>query len=106
MSEGRGSVRKRHAIKQRLSAEQAECFLCLEPLDFSVADWRNPEFVVIDEYIPVSKGGDPLDIANCNLTHNRCNARKGNRILQKGAFAKGTLGETVRERPTTSRKWL
>jgi 5-methylcytosine-specific restriction endonuclease McrA len=32
----------------------------------------------IDEIIPVSKGGDPFDLANCQLTHRRCNQRKGN----------------------------
>lgn len=105
MSQGRGSARKRHAIKQRLSAEQKQCFLCLEPLDFEISDWRDPLFVVIDEYIPVSKGGDPLDIANCNLAHNRCNGRKGGRILPRGAFAKDRA-RAAGEKPKTSRKWL
>ncbi len=32
----------------------------------------------VDEIIPVSKGGDPLDIRNCQLVHRVCNQRKGN----------------------------
>ena len=105
MSAGRGSPRKRQRIKQELSLEEHVCWLCLEPLNFGITDWRNPDYVVIDEEIPVSKGGDPLDISNCHLVHNRCNGRKGNRILKKGSFAKGGVSR-AQVRPETSRKWL
>lgn len=69
-------------------ATERVCWLCLEPLDFTVADRRDPRFVVLDEEVPVSKGGDPLDISNVHLVCNRCNGMKGNRILPRGAFAK------------------
>lgn len=32
---------------------------------------------VVDEILPVSKGGDPLDFANTQPAHWICNARKG-----------------------------
>ena len=99
---GRGSWRKRAKIKRQLAATERVCWLCLDPLDFAVADWRSPEYVVIDEELPVSKGGDPLDIRNCHLVHNRCNGRKGNRVLGRGAFAGGPRAHA----PTsTSRAW-
>lgn len=102
MSKGRGSYKRRQRIRRTLMEIQRECFLCLEPLDFSITDSRDPDFVVIDEYVPVSKGGDPLDPLNCNLVHARCNGRKGNRILRRGAFA----DKRAETRPRTSREWL
>lgn len=78
------------------------CWLCLEPLDFSVSDRRDPRFVVLDEEVPVSKGGDPLDVSNVHLVCARCNLLKGDRILPRGAFAPhaGAQGAVK-----TSRKW-
>lgn len=98
---GRGSYRRRQRIKRALMAVEHVCWLCLEPLDFTVTDSRDPRFVVVDEELPVSKGGDPLDIRNCHLVDRACNARKGARVLQRGAFA-GKRGCGV---PRTSRNW-
>lgn len=105
MSAGRGSYRVRQRIRKKLEAVEHECWLCLEPLHFDIADARNPKFVVIDEYIPVSKGGDPLDINNCHLVCRCCNARKGNRILKKGCFA-AAAQRNKNLKPNPSRKWL
>lgn len=101
MSGGRGSWRKRARIKRQLAAVERECWLCLEPLDFSVTDHRDPEYVVIDEELPVSKGGDPLDVRNCHLAHARCNGRKGSKVLKRGAFARHRGNGS----PRTSREW-
>lgn len=98
---GRGSYRKRQRIKRALAAVERECWLCLEPLDFTISDNRDPRFVVVDEELPVSKGGDPLDIDGCHLVHRQCNARKGARILPRGAFASPAKGT----KPSTSRCW-
>ena len=103
MSAGRGSWRRRARIKRALAATERVCWLCLEPLDFTVEDWRDPAYVVLDEEVPVSKGGDPLDGGNVHLVHNRCNGRKGSRILPRGAFAKT---DSAKRRPRTSRDWL
>ncbi len=103
MSAGRGSWRKRARIKKRLMAVERVCWLCLQPLDFSISDPRDPQYVVIDEELPVSKGGSPLDFGNCHLTHALCNGKKGSRILPRGAFASdgGRYGQ-----PRTSRRWF
>ncbi|MBR3160823.1 MAG: hypothetical protein IKF14_17190 [Atopobiaceae bacterium] len=101
MAGGRGSHAKRVRIRRELFAVERVCWLCLEPLDMSITDPRDPRFVVVDEELPVSKGGDPLDRSNCHLVHNRCNGRKGSRILQRGAFAdihmRGGRTETSRD---------
>lgn len=106
MSQGRGSWRKRARIKKELATFERECWLCLEPLDFTISDWRNPEYIVIDEEIPVSKGGDSLDIANCHLTHNKCNLEKGDRILKRGALAQNAAKKFIDDSDKASRKWL
>lgn len=51
----------------------------------------------VDEIVPVSRGGDPLDIRNCQLVHRVCNQRKGS-------------GRKIAPRPRpsglpTSREW-
>ena len=98
---GRGSWRRRARIRRALAATERVCWLCLDPLDWTIADWRDPDYVVIDEELPVSKGGDCLDIRNCHLVHAKCNLRKGSRILGRGAFA----DRPAPAPPRTSRKW-
>lgn len=34
----------------------------------------------VDEIVPVSRGGDPLDYANVDAAHRICNQRRGNRM--------------------------
>ena len=98
---GRGSYRKRQRIKRALMAIERVCWLCLLPLDFTITDNRDPRFVVVDEELPVSKGGDPLDVGGCHLVHRQCNARKGARILPRGAFASPEEWGPIRN----SRRW-
>lgn len=34
----------------------------------------------VDELVPVSRGGDPLDYTNVGAAHRICNQRRGNRM--------------------------
>jgi hypothetical protein len=77
---------KRNAIRARWRAIGDPCHLCGKPIDYSlgmVTDQRtgkrrpHPMSFVVDEIVPVSKGGDPLDFANTQPAHWLCNARKG-----------------------------
>ena len=54
----------------------------------------------LDEIIPVSKGGDPLDINNVAPAHRICNQRRSNKSLS------GTLQKHREDTTTTSRDWL
>ena len=103
MSKGRGSYARRQRNKKKLMAETAICWLCWEPLDYLIADSRDPDYVVLDEIVPVAKGGDPEDIRNNCLVHRRCNARKGAKILPYGAFADAARRGA---QPKTSRYWF
>ena len=75
---------KRRAIRDRWRAIGDPCHLCGKPIDYSlgyiVEDGkrrRHPMSFVVDEIVPVSKGGDPLEWENTQPAHWICNARKG-----------------------------
>lgn len=81
----RANGTRRNAIRARLKASGRPCGICGQPIDYSqpyrLQDGHvNPEAFVVDEIVPVSRGGDPLDIDNCQPAHYRCNARKGNKM--------------------------
>ena len=79
----RSNSTKRNAIRTRLIARAAGlpvCHICGRPIDTTLPA-GDPAAFEIDELIPVSKGGDPLDIANCAPSHRLCNQRRGNRPL-------------------------
>ena len=67
---------RRRAIRARLLATQDTCALCGRPIDKSLRT-PHPMSAEVDEIVPVSRGGDPLDIRNCQLVHRVCNQRKG-----------------------------
>ena len=75
---------RRRAIRDRWRAIGDPCHLCGKPIDYSlgyiVEDGkrrRHPMSFVVDEIVPVSKGGDPLEWENTQPAHWICNARKG-----------------------------
>lgn len=76
----------RDAIRKRWRAIGAPCALCGYAIDYSLGMVRDPRTgkrrmhpmaFVVDEIVPVSNGGDPLDFANTQPAHWICNARKG-----------------------------
>ena len=77
---------RRRAIRARWQAIGDPCHICGKPIDYTlgmVTDPRtgrrkpHPMSFVVDEIVPVSQGGDPLDFANTRPTHWICNARRG-----------------------------
>ena len=102
----RGNFRRRERMRRALSAVEHECWLCLGargPLDFSLPA-THPLAVEIDEEVPVSRGGDPLDLSNAHLVHRYCNIEKGGRVLPRGAFYK--QNDSGAGGPETSRNWF
>lgn len=105
----RGSSRRRERLKRHLALVEDVCWLGLEPLDFSVTDPNDMRHVEIDEEVPVSLGGSPLDPANCHLVCRQHNLEKGNRMLPCGALSHspgGALCSVGRGRRETSREWF
>ena len=84
----RSNGHRRDQIRARIKAQGMPCAICGQPIDYS-APYRlrdgsiNPYSYVVDEIVPVSKGGDPLDIRNCQPAHYRCNAKRGDRMISE-----------------------
>lgn len=65
------------------------------PIDYSLPA-GDPMSFEVDEIVPVSKGGDPLDRGNVAAAHRICNQRRGNAMPGSGKSAPPIV---------TSRKW-
>lgn len=73
----RSNGSQRNKIIARVKREENTCWLCGKAVDVSLPHGL-PESPEVDEMIPVSKGGSPLDRANCRLSHRLCNQKRGN----------------------------
>lgn len=69
----------RNAVRAKVLATQDVCAICGLLVDKTLPQY-DPMAPEIDEIIPVSRGGSPVDLDNLQLTHRRCNERKGNRM--------------------------
>ncbi len=75
----------RRKLARRLRAEGRGCWICRafgrpDEIDYSLPA-GDPGAFEIDELVPVSKGGDPLDYANVDAAHRRCNQWRGNKSV-------------------------
>ena len=68
---------RRRTVRARVLATENICALCGEPVDKSLKT-PHPMSPEVDEIIPVSRGGSPIERRNCQLAHRICNQRKGN----------------------------
>lgn len=92
----RANGSRRNAIRERWKAIGAPCAICGGDIDYSLPAGHPMSFEV-DEIVPVSRGGDPLDFANTQPVHRCCNQRKGNRLAGPQAPSRSGL--------PTSREW-
>lgn len=69
----------RNKLARQVLAEEDHCWICGQPVDKDLRGTIHPLAPEIDEIIPVSAGGDPLDRANVHLAHRICNERRGNK---------------------------
>lgn len=101
---GRGKPNPRRAngwrrtqLRNRLRDEGRPCHLCGRPIDYSLPA-GDPMSFEVDELVPVSKGGDPLDYGNVDAAHRLCNQRRACKDL--------TAPRRARDLPCkTSRRW-
>lgn len=102
------NARERKRIRAWLLKTQTHCALCGEEIDKTLK-CPHPRSAVVDEIIPVSKGGSPIDPDNVQLTHWECNARKGDAILTAGGADEqgNTMPPKTKNLPTLqSRRWI
>lgn len=88
----------RRAVRAKVLATQDICGICGRPVDKSLPQY-DPMAPEVDEIVPVSRGGSPVDLDNLQLTHRSCNERKGNRMDDDL-----DLGKVANPAPT-SRAW-
>lgn len=69
----------RRKLRARLRAEGRPCHICGQPIDYSLPA-GHPWSFEVDELVPVSRGGSPLDYSNVDAAHRICNQRRGNRM--------------------------
>ena len=93
---------RRRRIRARWKAIGAPCALCGKPIDYSlgmvVDAWTgkrrpHPMSFVVDEIVPVSKGGDPLDFDNTQPAHWICNAKRGNKTPRQSKHMDATTSD-------------
>ena len=77
----------RRKLRARLRAEGRPCHICGQPIDYSLPA-GHPWSFEVDEIVPVSRGGSPLDYRNVGAAHRICNQRRGNRMpARRTAYA-------------------
>ena len=85
---------RRRELRKRVLAEETNCGICGKPVDKTLslgADGKpHPLRAEVDEILPVSRGGSPIERSNCRLAHRICNQKRGN-------------GRNERDRPTPAR---
>lgn len=75
----RANGTRRNRIRDRWRAIGAPCALCGLEIDYSLPA-GDPMSFEVDEIVPVSRGGDPLDFDNTQPAHRICNQKKGNKM--------------------------
>lgn len=99
----RANGARRDAIRKRWRSIGAPCWLCGKPIDYSLPAGHPMSFEV-DEVVPVSKGGDPLDFGNTRPAHRSCNQRRGNKTVARATGTKAAHRHSRAGLPT-SRDW-
>ena len=74
-----GSARRK--VRAWLKDQSRPCHLCGGAIDYSLPSGHPMSFEV-DEIVPVSKGGSPIDPSNVAPAHRICNERRGNKDLE------------------------
>lgn len=80
---------RRDQLRRRVLAAYDLCAICGQPVDKTLRT-PHPLSAEVDELIPVSRGGDPLNFSNCRLVHRRCNRLKSNKT---DAYARAMLAK-------------
>lgn len=93
----RANGHRRDQLVRRVKAEEHHCALCDKPVDQTL-HYLDPWAPVVDEDIPVARGGSPYQRSNCHLMHRRCNSWKGTRTI---AEARARLAGQAMATPKT-----
>ncbi|WP_405735993.1 endonuclease [Bifidobacterium sp.] len=78
---------RRRSLRRWLRSLGRPCWICREfgrpgEIDYSLPA-RHPMAFEMDELVPVSLGGDPLDPSNVDATHRACNEWRSNMTVEQ-----------------------
>jgi len=79
---------RRRQLRSRVLREETHCGICGEVVDKTLHH-REPMAPEVDEIIPVSLGGSPLQRSNTRLVHRVCNQRRGDGRRERMQAAEG-----------------
>ena len=103
----------RRKLRLWLKAQHRPCWICQAfgldgEIDYSLPA-RHPLSFEVDELVPVSKGGSPIDRTNVDATHRSCNQWRGNKsVAEVLAIARDGNSQPSPTRAVegmTSREW-
>lgn len=103
----------RTKLRRWLMAQGRPCWICRAfgrdgTIDYTLPR-GHPYAFEVDELIPISKGGSPIDRNNVDATHRRCNQWRSNKsvatVLRIAREANGELPLVDSVTGTTSREW-
>ena len=83
---------RRRALVARVRAIGEPCHICGLPIPPD-APLGTPLAFELDEIVPVSKGGSPIDPANVAPSHRCCNAWRGNKPIDRVASVRAEVRE-------------
>ena len=104
----RSNGSRRTKLRRWLRSQGRPCWICRAfgrpgTIDYSLPAGHPLSFEV-DELVPVSMGGDPLDPSNVDAAHRCCNQWRSNKGVEEVlAIARGDRSRTVAG--ATSREW-
>ena len=64
------------ARKRAIASKDSICAICNKPIDMEAKAF-SPLAVEVDHIVPRSRGGAMYELDNLQLTHSRCNRKKG-----------------------------
>lgn len=94
---------RRRRLVARIKATSTHCALCGHPLRPDLP-WPHDLSTVIDEDLPRARGGNPLDPANTNAMHNRCNRFKSTMTISEAKALLATGAHVTKPLTKAQRK--
>lgn len=83
MARGRDTARYKR-LRARLRAEQRNCYICQQPIDYSLRG-SHPWSFTVDHVLPLSKHPElSEDYSNFAAAHRACNSSKSDKLATSG----------------------
>lgn len=86
----------RRKVRAWLRAQGNPCHICGMAIDYSLPA-GDPMSFEVDELVPVSLGGSPIDRSNVAAAHRICNQKRGNKPLCRPLNAASLPCPTTRQ---------